>query len=112
MFEHRPAGSRQMTSADPARTRIPFEATTFVEGGWWIILSPDTRRRARAATLAEVEDTARALIAQSVGLDQAVIDVHITVLRRADDDVLRARWTPPPRFRADRRAAARERHRV
>lgn len=112
MFEQRPAGSRQMTSPNGSRTRIPFEATTFVERGWWIILSPDARRRARAATLAEVEDTARALIAQSVGLDQALIDVHITVLRHADDDVLRSRWTPPPRLRAHRRAAAVERHGV
>lgn len=70
----------------------PYEATAYIEKGWWLVHAVDIGRQARVSTLAEAEDAARDLYARHLGTTIDHIHVMVHVYRATPTAVIRARW--------------------
>ncbi|MGW9157093.1 hypothetical protein [Microbacterium sp. NPDC055665] len=70
-----------------------FEATAYVEKGWWLVHAVDIGQQTRVSTLAEVENAARNLYAQHLVAPIAQVRVEISVYRSTPAAIIRTRWT-------------------
>lgn len=82
---------------DGASVGYPYEATAYVDKGWWLVHAVDIGRQTRVSTLAEAEYAARDLYARHLRKPIADISVTVHVYRTTPTAVIRTRWTGLPR---------------
>lgn len=69
-----------------------YEATAYIEGGWWLVHAVDIGRQQHVSTLGEVESVAREMYASHFACHADDISIEVSVYRRRPDAVVRTVW--------------------